>query len=178
MSDVQVLLNGACSASSRDGTRIACGSPTGDTRGSRRRSGRQQRGHAEGAIVSAVRRLAAATGGCCSSRRRMASFCARSATARSSTHGDMRTASDPPAINELVVGRGGIAYAQWWWLRHEGGRGVRPGMSLVDPDGSARRRRWPRIPNGMLTTPTTDVIVAESLRETADSIDIADDGRL
>jgi len=62
------------------------------------------------------------------------------------THGDLKTASDPPAINELVVDGRGNAYVNGGGFNMMAGEEFAPGViALVAPDGSARRvaAAWP-----------------------------------
>ncbi len=97
------------------------------------------------------------------------------------THGDMRTASDPPAINELVVGRGGHAYVNGGGFDMRAGQEFAPGIvALIAPDGSARQvADGLAFPNGMLIMPDDrTLIVAESYAKRLTAFDIADDGGL
>jgi sugar lactone lactonase YvrE len=60
------------------------------------------------------------------------------------TYGDLKTASDPPAINELVVDGRGNAYVNGGGFNMMAGEEFAPGViALVAPDGSARPGRWP-----------------------------------
>ena len=98
-----------------------------------------------------------------------------------STHGDLRTASDPPAINELVVGRGGCAYVNGGGFDMTAGEEFAPGIvALVAPDGSTRQvADGLPFPNGMLIMPDDrTLIVAESYAKRLTAFDIADDGGL
>ena len=56
------------------------------------------------------------------------------------THGDLTTASDPPAGNELVVDGRGNAYVNGGGFNLMAGEDFAPGVvALVTPDGSARQ---------------------------------------
>jgi sugar lactone lactonase YvrE len=55
------------------------------------------------------------------------------------THSDLGRASDPPAVNELVVSRDGYAYVNGGGFDLSAGEDFAPGIvALVAPDGSAR----------------------------------------
>ncbi len=56
------------------------------------------------------------------------------------THADLKAASDPAAVNELVVGAHGNAYVNGGGFDLMAGEPFAPGIvALVTPDGSARR---------------------------------------
>jgi sugar lactone lactonase YvrE len=97
------------------------------------------------------------------------------------THGDLRTASASPAINELVVGRGGYAYVNGGGFDLRAGEEFAPGIvALVAPDAPARQvADGLAFPNGMLIMPDDrTLIVAESYAKRLTAFDIADDGGL
>src|ERR1700733_12865032 len=97
------------------------------------------------------------------------------------THGDLGTASAPPAGNELVVGSGGHAYVNGGGFDLMAGEAFAPGIvALVAPDGSARQvADGLAFPNGMLIMPDDrTLIVAESYAKRLTAFDIADDGGL
>ena len=97
------------------------------------------------------------------------------------THGDLGSASTPPAINELVVGSGGYAYVNGGGFDLAAGEEFAPGVvALVDPDGSACQvADGLAFPNGMLIMPDDrTLIVAESYANRLTAFDIADDGGL
>jgi sugar lactone lactonase YvrE len=94
------------------------------------------------------------------------------------TYGDLKTASDPPAVNELVVDARGNAYVNGGGFDMMAGAEFAPGViALVAPDGSARQVAGGlAFPNGMLVMPdSSTLIVAESYgkRLTAFDIDAA-----
>jgi len=97
------------------------------------------------------------------------------------THGDLRTASTPPAGNELVVSSGGHAYVNGGGFSLMAGEEFAPGIvALVAPDGSARQvADGLAFPNGMLIMPDDrTLIVAESYANRLTAFDIAEDGGL
>ena len=97
------------------------------------------------------------------------------------THGDLKTASDPPAINELVVDGRGNAYVNGGGFDMMAGEPFAPGVSaLVAPDGSARQVAGGlAFPNGMLVMPGgSTLIVAESYAKRLTAFDIDADGGL
>jgi sugar lactone lactonase YvrE len=97
------------------------------------------------------------------------------------THGDLGSASDPPAGNELVVDGRGNAYVNGGGFNMMAGEEFAPGVvTLVAPDGSARQvADGIAFPNGMLVTPDdSTLIVAESYGKRLTAFDIAADGGL
>ena len=97
------------------------------------------------------------------------------------THGDLSSASDPPAGNELVVDGRGNAYVNGGGFDLMAGEEFAPGVvTLVTPDGSARVvADGIAFPNGMLVTPDdSTLIVAESYAKRLTAFDIAADGGL
>jgi sugar lactone lactonase YvrE len=97
------------------------------------------------------------------------------------THGDLRAASEPPAINELVVGGDGYAYVNGGGFDLNAREEFAPGIvALVAPDGSARQvADGLAFPNGMLIMPDDrTLIVAESYAKRLTAFEIADDGDL
>jgi sugar lactone lactonase YvrE len=97
------------------------------------------------------------------------------------TYGDLKTASDPPAINELVVDRRGNAYVNGGGFNMMAGAEFAPGViTLVAPDGSARQVAGGlAFPNGMLVMPDgSTLIVAESYAKRLTAFDIDADGGL
>jgi sugar lactone lactonase YvrE len=97
------------------------------------------------------------------------------------THGDLGSASDPPAGNELVVDGRGNAYVNGGGFNLMAGEEFAPGVvTLVAPDGSARQvADGIAFPNGMLVTPDdSTLIVAESYGKRLTAFDIAADGGL
>ena len=97
------------------------------------------------------------------------------------THGDLKAASDPPAINELVVDARGNAYVNGGGFDLMAGEPFAPGgVAMVAPDGSARLvADGLAFPNGMLIMPDDrTLIVAESYAKRLTAFDIADDGGL
>ena len=97
------------------------------------------------------------------------------------THGDLKTASDPPAINELVVDGRGNAYVNGGGFDMMAGEPFAPGViALVAPDGSARQVAGGlAFPNGMLVMPGgSTLIVAESYAKRLTAFDIDADGGL
>ena len=71
------------------------------------------------------------------------------------THADLKAASDPPAVNELVVDGRGNAYVNGGGFDLMAGEPFAPGIvALVTPDGSARQvADGMAFPNGMLMMP-------------------------
>jgi sugar lactone lactonase YvrE len=97
------------------------------------------------------------------------------------THGDLKTASDPPAGNELVVDGRGNAYVNGGGFDLMAGEAFAPGVvALVTPDGSARQvADGIAFPNGMhVTADNSTLIVAESYAKRLTAFDIAADGSL
>jgi sugar lactone lactonase YvrE len=97
------------------------------------------------------------------------------------TQGDLRSASDPPAGNELVVDGGGNAYVNGGGFNLMAGEEFAPGVvSLVTADGSARQvADGLAFPNGMLIMPDDrTLIVAESYAKRLTAFDIETDGSL
>jgi sugar lactone lactonase YvrE len=97
------------------------------------------------------------------------------------THGDLRAASEPAAINELVVDRRGNAYVNGGGFDMMAGEEYAPGIvALVTSDGSARQGAGAlEFPNGMLIMPDDQtLIVAESYARRLTAFDIAADGSL
>ncbi|MGB0093702.1 MAG: SMP-30/gluconolactonase/LRE family protein [Solirubrobacteraceae bacterium] len=97
------------------------------------------------------------------------------------THGDLKSASDPPAGNELVVDRRGHAYVNGGGFDLMAGEPFAPGVvALVAPDGTARQAADDlAFPNGMLIMPDEEtLIVAESYAKRLTAFNIAEDGSL
>ncbi len=97
------------------------------------------------------------------------------------TYGDLKTASDPPAINELVVDGHGNAYVNGGSFDMMAGEPFAPGIvALVTADGSARQvAEGLAFPNGMLIMPDDrTLIVAESYAKRLSAFDIDADGGL
>jgi len=97
------------------------------------------------------------------------------------THGDLGSASDPPAGNELVVDGRGNAYVNGGGFDMMAGEEFAPGVvTLVAPDGSARQvADGIAFPNGMLVTADdSTLIVAESYAKRLTAFDVAEDGGL
>ena len=97
------------------------------------------------------------------------------------THGDLTAASDPPAVNELVVDARGNAYVNGGGFDMMAGEPFAPGViDLVAPDGSARQvADGLAFPNGMLVMPDgSTLVVAESYAKRLTAFDIAPDGSL
>jgi sugar lactone lactonase YvrE len=97
------------------------------------------------------------------------------------THGDLGSASTPPAGNELVVDGRGNAYVNGGGFDLMAGEEFAPGIvALVTPDGSARQvADGLAFPNGMLIMPDErTLIVAESYAKRLTAFDIATDGSL
>jgi sugar lactone lactonase YvrE len=96
-------------------------------------------------------------------------------------HGDLRSASDPPAANELVVDGRGNAYVNGAGFDLTSGADFAPGgVTLVTLDGSVRRVAEDiAFPNGMLVTAdNATLIVADSYAKSLIAFDIDDDGSL
>ena len=97
------------------------------------------------------------------------------------TYGDLKTASDPPAVNELVVDARGNAYVNGGGFDMMAGAEFAPGViALVAPDGSARQVAGGlAFPNGMLVMPdSSTLIVAESYGKRLTAFDIDAGGGL
>jgi len=97
------------------------------------------------------------------------------------THGDLKAASDPPAVNELVVDARGNAYVNGGGFDLMAGEPFAPGViALVAPDGSARQvADGLAFPNGMLVMPDgSTLIVAESYAKRLTAFEIDADGGL
>jgi sugar lactone lactonase YvrE len=97
------------------------------------------------------------------------------------TYGDLKTASDPPAGNELVVDGRGNAYVNGGGFNLMAGEEFAPGViALVAPDGSARQvADGLAFPNGMLVLADgSTLIVAESYAQRLTAFDIDADGGL
>ena len=94
---------------------------------------------------------------------------------------DLKTASDPPAINELVVDGRGNAYVNGGGFDMMAGEAFAPGViALVTSDGSARQVAGGlAFPNGMLVMPGgSTLIVAESYAKRLTAFDIDAGGGL
>ena len=97
------------------------------------------------------------------------------------THADLKAASDPPAVNELVVDARGNAYVNGGGFDLIAGEPFAPGIvALVRPDGSTRQvADGLAFPNGMLIMPDDrTLIVAESYAKRMTAFDIDADGGL
>ena len=96
------------------------------------------------------------------------------------THADLNGLSDPPPGNELVVDGRGNAYVNGGGFDLMAGEDFAPGVvALATPDGSARRVADDiAFPNGMLVTPDSTLIVAETYAHRLTAFDIAADGGL
>jgi len=97
------------------------------------------------------------------------------------THGDLNTASSPPAINELVVDGRGNAYVNGGGFDLAAGEEFAPGgVTLVEPDGAARQvADGLAFPNGLLIMPDDrTLVVAESYAGRLTAFDIDSDGGL
>ena len=97
------------------------------------------------------------------------------------THGDLSSASEPAAGNELVVDGRGNAYVNGGGFDLMAGEPFAPGViTLVTLDGSARRvADGLAFPNGMLVTAdNATLIVAESYAGRLTAFDIGADGGL
>jgi sugar lactone lactonase YvrE len=96
------------------------------------------------------------------------------------THADLTGLSDPPPGNELVVDARGNAYVNGGGFDLMAGEDFAPGIvALATPDGSARRVADDiAFPNGMLVTPDSTLIIAETYANRLSAFDIAADGGL
>jgi sugar lactone lactonase YvrE len=96
------------------------------------------------------------------------------------THAELTGLSDPPAGNELVVDGRGNAYVNGGGFDLMAGEEFAPGIvALATPDGSTRRvADGIAFPNGMLVTPDSTLIVAETYANRLTAFDIAADGGL
>src|SRR5581483_6734489 len=97
------------------------------------------------------------------------------------TYADLRSASDPPAGNELVADGRGNAYVNGGGFDLMAGEDFAPGLiALVTPDGSVRAvADGLGFPNGMLIMPgDRTLIVAESYARRLTAFDIESDGHL
>src|SRR5262252_3856471 len=97
------------------------------------------------------------------------------------TYGDLKTASDPPAGNELVVDGRGNAYVNGGGFNMMAGEEFAPGViALAAPDGSPRQVAGGlAFPNGMLVMPGgLTLIVAESYAQRLTAFDIDAGGGL
>ena len=97
------------------------------------------------------------------------------------THGDLSNASQPPAVNELVVDGRGNAYVNGGGFDLSAGEAFAPGViALVTPDGSVRQVADEfAFPNGMLVTgDNSTLIVAESYAKRLTAFEITDEGDL
>ncbi len=97
------------------------------------------------------------------------------------TYADLKTASDPAAVNELVVDGRGNAYINGGGFNLMAGEPFAPGViTLVTPDGVARQVAGGlAFPNGMLVMPDdTTLVVAESYAKQLTAFDIGADGGL
>jgi sugar lactone lactonase YvrE len=96
------------------------------------------------------------------------------------THADLTGLSDPPPGNELVVDGRGNAYVNGGGFDLMAGEEFSPGIvALVTLDGAARRVADDlAFPNGMLVTPDSTLMVAESYANRLTAFDIAADGGL
>jgi sugar lactone lactonase YvrE len=96
-------------------------------------------------------------------------------------HGDLASASRPPAGNELVVDGHGNAYVNGGGFNLAAGEPFAPGLiTLVTPDGAARVVADElAFPNGMLVTADNEtLIVAESYAKRLTAFDVDGDGSL
>ena len=96
-------------------------------------------------------------------------------------HGDLASASSPPAGNELVVDGRGNAYVNGGGFNLAAGEPFAPGViTLVMPDGAARVVADElAFPNGMLVTADNEtLIVAESYAKRLTAFDVGADGSL
>jgi len=96
------------------------------------------------------------------------------------THADLTGLADPPPGNELVADARGNAYVNGGGFDLMAGEEFSPGIvALATPDGSARRVADDlAFPNGMLVTPDSTLIVAETYANRLTAFDIAADGGL
>jgi sugar lactone lactonase YvrE len=96
-------------------------------------------------------------------------------------HGDLASASRPPAGNELVVDGRGNAYVNGGGFNLAAGEPFAPGViTLVTPEGAARVVADElAFPNGMLVTADSQtLIVAESYAKRLTAFDVDADGSL
>ncbi len=96
-------------------------------------------------------------------------------------HGDLKAATNPPAVNELVVDARGNAYVNGGGFNMMAGEPFAPGgITMVALDGSARPvADGLEVPNGMLIMPDDrTLIVAESYAKRLTAFDISGDGGL
>jgi sugar lactone lactonase YvrE len=97
------------------------------------------------------------------------------------THGDLKTASNPPTGNGLVVDACGNAYVNGGGFNMMAGEPFAPGViAMVAPDGAARQvADGLAFPNGMLIMPDgLTLIVAESYAKRLTAFEINADGGL
>jgi sugar lactone lactonase YvrE len=96
------------------------------------------------------------------------------------THADLTGVSEPPPGNELVVDARGNAYVNGGGFDLMAGEEFSPGIvALATPDGTSRRVADDlAFPNGMLVTPDSTLIVAETYANRLTAFDIAADGGL
>jgi len=97
------------------------------------------------------------------------------------THADLKAASEPPAVNELVVDGRSNAYVNGGGFNLMAGEPFAPGIvALVTPDGSASAvADGLAFPNGMLIMSNDrTLIVAESYAKRLTAFDIDADGSL
>ena len=97
------------------------------------------------------------------------------------THADLKAASEPAAVNELVVDARGNAYVNGGGFDLMAGEPFAPGIvALATPDGSARTvADGLGFPNGMLIMPDDrTLIVAESYAKRLTAFEIDADGGL
>jgi sugar lactone lactonase YvrE len=96
------------------------------------------------------------------------------------THGDLGSASTPPAGNELVVDGRGNAYVNGGGFDLMAGEPFAPGIiARVTPEGAARQvADGLAFPNGMLVAPDNATLIAESYAMRLTAFDIEDDGSL
>ena len=96
-------------------------------------------------------------------------------------YADLKAASEPAAVNELVVDGGGNAYVNGGGFNLMSGEPFAPGgITVVTPDGTARQVADDlAFPNGMLVMPDdATLVVAESYAKRLTAFDIAADGGL
>src|SRR5437763_11325748 len=96
-------------------------------------------------------------------------------------HGDLASASSPPAGNELVVDGRGNAYVNGGGFNLAAGEAYAPGViTLVTADGAARVvADGLAFPNGMLVTADNEtLLVAESYAKRLTAFDVDADGGL
>ncbi len=97
------------------------------------------------------------------------------------THGDLKEASDPAAVNELVVDARGNAYVNGGSFNMMAGEPFAPGViAMIAPDGSAREvADGLAFPNGMLVMPdASTLVVAESYAKRLTAFENDADGGL